>query len=177
MYLTANPPNIMFVMSLINRYMENITEQHFQEAKRVLRHLKGTTERGIFYRKGGDDEFVAYTDTDYAGDVEDRKSSRAVSLSSKKQPVVSLSTSEGEFIVAASCACQAVWLRRVLSKLNQIPGRTTIIRSDRSSTIKLSKNPVMYGRTEHIDVCFHFRVLDGNKIFEKKNIKLVWKPS
>ena len=163
MYLTANPPNIMFVMSLISRYMENITEQHFQEAKRVLRHLKGTTERGIFYRKGGDDEFVA--------------SSRAVYLSSKKQPVVSLSTSEGEFIVAASCACQAVWLRRVLSKLNQIPGRTTIIRCDSSSTIKLSKNPVMYVRTKHIDVCFHFQVLDGNNFFEKKNIKLVWKPS
>ena len=128
MYLIATRPDMMFVVSLISRYMENPTELHLLAAKRVLRYLKGTTEFGIFYKKRGDDELVAYTDSDYAGDLEDRKStsgyvfllsSRAVSWSTRKQPVVSLSTTEAEFIVAASCACQAVWLKRVLGKLSQ----------------------------------------------------------
>ena len=74
MYLTATQPDMMFVVSLISRYMENPTELHLQAAKRVLRYLKGTTGFGIFYKKGGDDELVAYTDSDYAGDLEDRES-------------------------------------------------------------------------------------------------------
>ena len=126
MYLTATQPDMMFVVSLISRYMENPTEMHLQVTKRALRYLKGTTDFGIFYKKEGDEELVAYTDSDYAGDLEDRKStsgyvfllsSGVVSWTSKKQPVVSLSTTEAEFIAAASCACQAIWLRRVLEKL------------------------------------------------------------
>ena len=165
MYLIATRPDMMFVVSLISRYMENPTELHLLAAKRVLRYLKGTTEFGIFYKKRGDDELAAYTDSDYAGDLEDRKStsgyvfllsSRAVSWSTRKQPVVSLSTTEAEFIVAASCACQAVWLKRVLGKLSQNQGKSTTIRCDNSSAIKLSKNPVMHGRSKHIDVRFHF---------------------
>ena len=132
----------------------------------MLRYLKGTTEFGIFYKKGVvDDELATYTDSDYAGDLEDRKrtsgyvfllSSGAVSWSSRKKPVVSLSTTEAEFIVAASCACQAVWLKRVLGKLSQNQGKSTTIRCDNSSAIKLSKNPVMHGCSKHIDVRFHF---------------------
>lgn len=165
MYLTATRPDVMFVVGLISRYMENPTELHLQVAKRVLRYLKGTLDFGIFYKKGGIDELVAYTDSDYAGDLEDRKStsgyvflfgSGAVSWLSKKQPVVSLSTTEAELIAAASCACQTVWLKRVLEKLGLNQGKTTIIHCDSSSAIKLSKNPVMHGRSKHIDVRFHF---------------------
>ncbi|XP_059599353.1 secreted RxLR effector protein 161-like [Vitis vinifera] len=141
--------------------MENPSELHLQAAKRVLRYLKGTTEFGIFYKKGGDDELAAYTDSDYAGNLEDGKStssyvfllsSGVVSWSSRKQPVVSLSTTEAEFIVAASCACQAIWLKRVLGKLSQNQGKSTTIRCDNSSAIKLSKNPIMHGRSKHIDI-------------------------
>ena len=83
-------------------------------------------------------------------------SSRAVSWSSRKQPVVSLSTIKVEFSAAVSSARQAVWLKRVLANLGQNQGKSTIIRCDSSSAIKLSKNPVMHGRSKHIDVRFHF---------------------
>jgi hypothetical protein len=76
--------------------------------------------------------------------------------SSKKQPVVTLSTTKAEFIVAASYACQAVWLRKMLKTLNHASTRTTMIYCDNSSTIKLSRNPIMHGRSKHIDVRFHF---------------------
>ena len=126
MYLTSTRPDMMFVVNLISRYMENPTELHLLAAKRLLRYLRGTTEFRIFYMKGGNKELLAYTDSDYARDLDDRKStsgyvfllcSAAVSWSSKKQPIVSLSTTEAEFIGAASCACQAIWLKMVLGKL------------------------------------------------------------
>lgn len=103
MYLTATRPDMMFVISLISRYMEKPTELHLQEAKRALRYLRGTVNYGIFYKKGGNGEceLLGFTDSDYAGDMDDRKStsgyvflmsSGAVSWSSKKQPIVTLST-------------------------------------------------------------------------------------
>jgi Cft2 family RNA processing exonuclease len=131
---------------------------------------------GLFYRKGEKQELIGYTDSDYAGDQDDRKStsgyvfmlsSGAVSWSSKKQPVVTLSTTEAEFIVAASSACQAVWLRRILQQLNHEPRKSTTIYCDNSSTIKLSKNPVLHRRSKHIDVRFHFlRELTKDEVVE-----------
>ncbi|KAJ8644271.1 hypothetical protein MRB53_006019 [Persea americana] len=80
----------------------------------------------------------------------------AVSWSLRKQPVVTLSTTKAEFIAAASCACQAVWLRRILEKLSHTQSKSTTVYCDNSSAIKLSKNLVMHGRSKHIDVRFHF---------------------
>lgn len=165
MYLTATRPDLMYGVSLISRFMANPTEQHWLAAKRLLRYLKGTTGLGIFYKKGGCKELIAYTYSDFAGDLDDRKSTSgyvfflgfgAVSWSSKKQPVVSLSTTEAEYIVAASCACQCVWLRRILEKLGHVQEKCTTVLCDNSSTIKLSKNPVLHGRSKHIDIRFHF---------------------
>ena len=70
--------------------------------------------------------------------------------------MVTLSTTEVEFITAASCACQAVWLRRVLEKLRHTQGNSTTVFCDSTSAFKLSKNLVMHGRSKHIDVRFHF---------------------
>jgi hypothetical protein len=161
MYLTATRPDLMYSVCLISRYMEKPTEMHLQAVKKILRYLKGTMELGIRYRRGGEGSLVGFADSDYAGDVDDRKSTSgyvfmlgtgAVSWSSKKQPVVTLSTTEAEFIAAASCACQGVWLRRILEKLGHVQGISTTIYCDNSSAIKLSKNPVLHGRSKHIDV-------------------------
>jgi uncharacterized OsmC-like protein len=67
-----------------------------------------------------------------------------------------LSTTEAEFIAASICACQAVWLRKILEKLGHTQNSSTIVYCDNSSAIKLAKNPVMHGRSKHIDVRFHF---------------------
>jgi hypothetical protein len=67
-----------------------------------------------------------------------------------------LSTTEAEFIAASICACQAVWLRKILEQLGHTQNSSTIVYCDNSSAIKLAKNPVMHGRSKHIDVRFHF---------------------
>jgi hypothetical protein len=82
--------------------------------------------------------------------------SGAISWSSKKQPIVTLSTTEAEFVVAASSACQSIWLKNVLQHLRLDQKSSTVIFCDNSSSIKLSKNPIMHGRCKHIDVRFHF---------------------
>ena len=179
MYLTATRPDLMYVVCLISRFMASPTEMHLQTAKRVLRYLKGTVDLGVFYQKEGNGELMAYTDSDYAGDVDDRKSTSgyvfllsegAVAWSSKKQPVVTLSTTEAEFVATASCACQGVWMRRVLEKLGHSQGKCTTVLCDNNSTIKLSKNPVMHGRSKHIDVRFHFlRDLTREGVVELKH--------
>ncbi|XP_050133146.1 secreted RxLR effector protein 161-like [Malus sylvestris] len=123
MYLTATWPDIMYAMCLISRYMERPTELHLRATKRVFRYLKGTTDFGIFYKKKGRSVLTGFTDSDYAGDLDDRRStsghvfmmgSGTISWASKKQQVVTLSTTEAEFIVAATSACQAIWLRMIL---------------------------------------------------------------
>jgi hypothetical protein len=94
MYLTATMPDLMYVVCLISRFMGSPTKLHLQAAKRVLRYLKDTVDLGIFfYQKEGNKELMTYTNNDYAGDVDDRKSTSgyvfllsegAMSWSSKK---------------------------------------------------------------------------------------------
>jgi len=177
MYLTTTRPDLMYGVSLISRFMSSPTESHWFTAKRILRYLKGTTELGIYYKKEGNTKVMAYTDSDFAGDIGDRRStsgyvfllsSGAISWSSKKQPVVSLSTTEAEYIAAASCACQCIWIfKRMLEKLGFNEETETLILCDNNSTIQLSKNPVLHGRSKHIDIKFHFlRDLIRNEIIK-----------
>lgn len=165
MYLTATRPDIMYAVSLISRYMENPTEVHLLAAKRIFRYLKGTADLGILYKKGANSSLIGFSDSDYAGDLDDRKStsgfvfmmgSGAVSWSSKKQQIVTLSTTEAEFVAAASSSCQAIWLQRLLEVLHNQQQGPTLIHCDNVSAIKLSKNPVMHGKSKHIDVRYHF---------------------
>lgn len=74
MYITSTRPDLMYVVCLLSRYMSAPTEQHMEAAKRVLRYLRGTIGFGLFYKKGDVGELIAYTDSDYAGDIDDRRS-------------------------------------------------------------------------------------------------------
>ncbi|KAL1190679.1 Retrovirus-related Pol polyprotein from transposon RE1 [Cardamine amara subsp. amara] len=165
MYITATRPDLQFVVSFLSRYMSKPTMLHLQAAKRVLRYLKGTMDFGIWYEKKGKGELLIYTDSDFAGDVEGRKSTSGyvvlmdradVAWLSKKQPIVTLSTTEAEYVAASVCACQVVWFMRVLEELGHKAKGSTTILCDNTSTIKLSKNPVFHGRCKHIGVRFHF---------------------
>ena len=95
-------------------------------SKRILHYLQGTKDFGLFYKKGEKIELVGFTDNDYVGDQDDRRSTSGyvfmlgtsdVSWSSKKQQIITLSTIEVEFIAAIACVCQAIWIRRILEEL------------------------------------------------------------
>ncbi|XP_074373427.1 secreted RxLR effector protein 161-like [Apium graveolens] len=165
MYIIATRPDIVYAVSLISRYMSRPIELHLLAAKRILHYLQGTSDFGLFYKKDGNRELIGFTDSDYAGDIEDRKStsgyafilsSAAVAWSSRKQPIVTLSTTEAEFVATTSCSTLAIWMKRILGALGYEGDVSTVIFCDNNSTIKLARNPVFPGRFKHIEVRFHF---------------------
>lgn len=144
--------------------------------KRILRYIGGTQSDGIFYSRNDPVELFGYTDSDWAGDTIERKStsgyaffigSGVFSWSSKKQQVIALSTAEAEYIAAANSATQVLWLRRILGVLQHKQVGPTTIYCDSKSAIELSKNPVLHGRSKHIDIKYHFiRELVREKVIE-----------
>lgn len=83
--------------------------------------------------------------------------STAVTWSSKKQEITTLSITEAEYISVTSLACQPVWLRRLLSNIREEQKNAiTEIYCENRSAIALTKNPIQHGRTKHIDIRFHF---------------------
>lgn len=104
-YLTATRPDLIYSVNLVSRYMERPSKQHLAAAKRIMCYVQGTVGFGIQYRPRGEEILVGYVDSNYAGDEDDRRSTSgytflfgdgAVSWSSKKQPIVTLSTTEAE---------------------------------------------------------------------------------
>ncbi|RDX85719.1 hypothetical protein CR513_33049, partial [Mucuna pruriens] len=107
MYLTTTRSDIAHSVSLISRFVEYPKDKQFLTAKHILRCLQETKNLEIFYKTGENEELLVYTDSDYAGDFDDINNrygyafmlgGSVISWASKKQPVVSLSTFEVEFI-------------------------------------------------------------------------------
>jgi len=116
---------------------------------------------GILYAHLDHYKLIGYTDSDWAGSLDDKRStlghifhlgSGAISWASKKKPIVTLSSAEVEYVAATSVACQAMWMRRVLSDLKYPQEEPTLIYCDNNSAIALSKNHVFHQRSKHIDI-------------------------
>eukprot|EP00253_Pinus_taeda_P015807 PITA_15807 len=127
--------------------------------------IKGTVEYGLWYPKENDLVIQAYTDTDWASSVDDRKSTRGatiylggclVSWLSKKQYSISLSTVEAEYIVAAVCCTQVFWMKKTLQDLQVKFDEPIPMFCDNTSTISISKNLVMHSKMKHILIKYHF---------------------
>jgi hypothetical protein len=107
-----------------------------------------------------------YSDSDHAGDIDDRKSTSGmvfylgcnpISWCSQKQKVVALSSCEAEYIAASTAACQGLWLGRLLIDLMmKMEVEPVVLQIDNQSAISLCKNPVFHERSKHIDTRFHF---------------------
>jgi hypothetical protein len=123
LYLCASRPDIMLSVCMCARFQSTPKESHYMAVKRILRYLVYTPNLGLWYPKGSSFKLVGYSDSDWAGDKVDRKSTSGscqflgrslVSWSSKKQNCVSLSTAEAEYIAAGSCCAQLLWMRQTL---------------------------------------------------------------
>jgi hypothetical protein len=140
---------------------------HFgcKAVKRIFRYLQGTLELGLWYPKYKDFNLTAYTDADWADSIDDRKNTNGgafflgksmVAWSSKKQTSTSLSTAEEEYIVVASCCTQVFWIKKNLEDLQIRYNNPITINCDNTSSISISKNPVMHSKTKHIPIKYHF---------------------
>jgi len=164
-YLTTTRPDIAYSVSILSQFMAKPLESHWIAAKKVLRYLKGTVNFGIMYTDDCDVELTGYSDSDWAGNPDDRKSTSGyafnigtgiVSWSSKKQPTVSLSSTEAEYKALCNATCEAVWLRRILEDTGNKQMKATVLKCDNQSSIKLAHNPIYHARTKHIEIQHHF---------------------
>ena len=164
---TATRPDIAYAVGYVSRFMENPQEDHWIAVKRILRYLQGTKTHGINYKPSDKIDFRGYSDADWAGDLADRKSTSGyvfmllgapVSWGSKKQPSVSLSTSEAEYIALSLAIQEGKWIHRLLCEIMTAAnedGPELVIREDNQSCIKMTKNPVNHDRAKHIDIKYH----------------------
>nr|XP_016504788.1 PREDICTED: uncharacterized mitochondrial protein AtMg00810-like [Nicotiana tabacum] len=120
LYLTASRPDIVFSVGLYSRFQSIPKESHLKAAKRILRYLKGTHDLVLYYPSGDNLELIGYVDADYVGYLVDRNNTSGmahflvsclISWGTKKQNSVTLSTAEAEYVAAASCCAQLLWIK------------------------------------------------------------------
>lgn len=158
-------PDIAFAVNTASKFLNKHNLSHWQAVKRILAYLVGTVNMGIEYRSGGSEpELMGFSNADYASDLETRRSTTgyvfsfangAVTWSSQRQRLVTLSTTESEYVAASVAAREAVWLRNLLDDVERRCDGATPLYVDNQSTIKLVKNPEFHKRTKHIDVRYH----------------------
>lgn len=159
-------PDISYAVGVVSRYLNTHTTAQWNAVKRIIRYLKGTTDFGITYKKNIENKYpVGYCDSDFASDRETRKSTTGyvfkvsggpITWSSKRQPSVSLSTTEAEYVAACQSTKEAIWLRQLYSDIGEPIDEPTTIHIDNQSAIKLIHNPEFHSRTKHIDIKYHF---------------------
>ncbi|GJV16172.1 putative ribonuclease H-like domain-containing protein [Tanacetum coccineum] len=179
MYLTASRPDIMFAVCACARFQVSPKTSHLLAVKRIFRYLKGKPSLGLWYSKDSPLELVAYTDSDYAGATQDRKSTtggcqflgnRLISWQCKKQTVVATSTTEAEYVAAASCCGQVLWIQNQLLDYGY-NFMDTVIYIDNTSTICIIENPVQHSKTKHIEIRHHFiRDCNAKKLIQMAKI-------
>ncbi|XP_048612807.1 uncharacterized mitochondrial protein AtMg00810-like [Brassica napus] len=85
LYLCASRPDVMYASTFLSRYMSSPRMKHYQEAKRVLRYVKGTSSFGVYFTSVEEPRLVGYSDSDWGGSKEDKKSTSAIAIG--KNPV------------------------------------------------------------------------------------------
>ena len=175
-YLLHTLPDLSFAVGMASRFMERPTVMHHKAVKQTLRYLKGTMHYGLVYGRGGGAKVITgFTDSDMAGDMDDRKSTSGmafyvneclVAWNSQKQKTFTLSSCEAEFMAATTAACHALWLRNLLAEIIGAEPKPVKMFVDNKSAIALMKNPVFHGRSKHIDTRIHFirECVEGGKI-------------
>lgn len=162
---TTTRPDIAAATSMLARSMNNPSKRHWHLAKQVLAYLAGTPDLGITYRGGDDFTFHCYTDADFAGCEDTRKSRSgyafilaggAVCWQSKLQTVVTTSTTESEYLAGSAGSKVAVWIRRVGTELDGQDMGPLRLECDNRSMLHMAVNSADSSRTKHVDIQYHY---------------------
>lgn len=164
MYVTHSSLDIMFPVCLLSRFMHKPTSIHHGAAKHLLRYLAGAMIFGILYCKTNSTEVLqGFSDSDWGTNPIDRKGtsgmvfnlgSGAVTWMSKKQDIAALFSTEAEYIALSATCYQRVRLKQVLTDCGLKHEEPITINCDNKSCIPIAQNPVLHGKTKHVDVKF-----------------------
>lgn len=159
-------PDLAFATNFFSRFQSNFGDEHFMYAKRILKYIKGTLDSKLVYQRNENaDPLTGFADADWANDTFDSKSisgfvfkvyGNVVSWSSRKQATVSLSSTEAEYIALSECACEGIWLRKLLQELRVNCDEATVLFEDNQSCIRIAEEPKDHKRMKHINVKYNF---------------------
>lgn len=164
-YLSHTRPDIGFSVSVVSQFMNDPTEEHMEAVNRILRYLKMTPGKGLYFRKNTRKDIEVFVDVDWARSITDRRSTSGyctyvwgnlVTWRSKKQPVVSRSSAEAEFRAMALGICEGIWLERLMRELGILTSEPMKVFCDNQSAINIANNPVHHDRTKHVEIDRHF---------------------
>ncbi|XP_022853510.1 uncharacterized protein LOC111374981 [Olea europaea var. sylvestris] len=164
-YLSHTRPDIAFAVSVVSQHMQAPKEIRLEAVYKILRYLKGTSGRGLFFGKNKSKGVEIFTYADWAGSTEDRRSTtgyctfvwgNTTTWRSKKQNVVARSSAEAEFRAVAQGICEGLWIKKLLGELKVEVELPIKLYCDNKAAINISLNPVQHDRTKHIEVDRHF---------------------
>jgi transposase InsO family protein len=185
MYLmTGSRPDIAFGIQCVSKYLNDPGVAHWNAAKRILRYVKGTIGHGLVIdgRGGHGVQLTAYVDSDYAKNIDTRRSVSgyimqlgdcAITYSCKSQRTVALSSTEAEYMSLAHGVKELIFLRELLEELG-MQQDPTVVNVDNQSAIAMANNPVHHQRTKHIHSRYHFvpeRIEMGDAVVEYVSTK------
>jgi hypothetical protein len=167
MYLAnGTRPDLSFAVGALARFMAAPRQEHWRRLIGVVRYVKGTVNYGIKFDGNALGQLVGYSDADFGGDPDKRRSTTgyvfmlaggAVSWASKLQPTVAASTTEAEYMAAAHAAKEALWLKKLLICFGQGSQNVPIqMHADNQAALAIMKNPTSHQRAKHIDIQHHF---------------------
>jgi hypothetical protein len=158
--------DIAFTINKVCQYMQQPTYQHWTAVKHILQYLKFMTGDGLQITKSPSTLLSTYSDSDWAGCVDDQRSTggflvyfepNLISWSSRKQATISRSSTESEYKVLANAMVEIIWLQSLLAELGySLSVHAPVLWCDNLGATYLSANPRFYDRTKHIEVDFHF---------------------
>ena len=152
LYLTASRLDISYNVGMCARYHANPKESHMIALKRIIKYVETITDFSVWYSKDTIDVLAGYSDADWAGNADDRKSTSGgcfyvgnnlVSYISKKQNFISLSTTEAEYIATGSCFTQLLQMQKLLHDYGICQEHLTIY-YDNTNVINIFKNPIQH---------------------------------
>ncbi|KAF5477519.1 hypothetical protein F2P56_004152 [Juglans regia] len=164
-YLSLNRPDLSFAVNKVCQFMHTPKASHWTVVKCSLRYLKATINYVLLFKPQTDFSLQAYSDADWGGCPDDRRSTRRfciylghhlISWSSKKQSTVARSSTKAEYKSLASLAAKVIWLQTVLHELGVFLSTAPTLWCDNIGVIYLSMNPIYHSKTKHMDIDFHF---------------------
>ncbi|GMI90788.1 hypothetical protein HRI_002748100 [Hibiscus trionum] len=176
--MVCTQPDISQAVGVVSMYMHDPGKGHWQAVKWILQYLQQTVDVGLVFEQGETlGQFVVgHVDSDYAGDLDMRRSTTRYLFTLAKAPVnwrstlqstMTFSTTEAKYMAVVEAVKEAIWLNGLLEDLGVVQSHISLY-CDRKSAIHLAKNQVYHSRTKHIDVRYHF----VREIFEEEKVLL-----